>query len=212
MSMKVKDPISGYSHLAGAILVFAGSIALAARAENAAELFSFVIFSASALALYAASAWYHLFGAPRNQIGFARKLDHALIYFLIAGTFTPFCLILVRGAWGMATFAVIWLLAAIGTAATFFSSFWKRFPRWAATGLYLAMGWLGLVIIYPLRHTPGAIIFLGLGGVLYSIGAIIYARKSPNFGAIGFHELFHFFTLAGTLAHYWCFWRYIAAP
>lgn len=211
MNIKIKDPVSGYSHLIGFFLVLIGTIVLASKAGNALQMFSFLVYGASAILLYGASAWYHLFGSAQEKIGLMRKLDHAFIYILIAGTFTPFCLILMGGLWGIILFALIWTLAAIGTGSIFFQSFWKFFPRRAYTGLYLLMGWIALLLIYPLRKHPVVIGLLLLGGVFYTIGAAIYARKKPNISkAIGFHELFHFFVLAGTLAHFYCVWRYIA--
>ena len=211
MSITIKDPVSGYSHLIGAVLAFAGTIALAQKADGACQMSAFLIFGASAILLYGTSAWYHLFGSPGGKIGLVRKLDHAFIYVLIAGTFTPFCLILAGGFWGATLFAAVWILAGIGAAAVFFPSFWKSFPRGAATGLYLLMGWIGATLIYPLRKHPAAIALLLLGGIFYTIGAIIYAIKKPNPSkAVGFHELFHFFVLAGTFVHFYCIYRYAA--
>jgi len=211
MPIKIKDPVSGYSHLAGAFLVLIGTVALALKAEGALQMAAFLIFGISAIMLYSASAWYHLFGASAEKIDLIRKLDHAFIYILIAGTFTPFCLILMGGFWGIALFAIVWILASIGTASIFFRSFWKFFPRWASTGLYLLMGWIALVLIYPLRKMHSVIALLLLGGIFYTIGAVIYMCKKPNISkSVGFHELFHFFVLAGTLAHFYCIYRYIA--
>jgi hemolysin III len=211
MSVKIKDPVSGYSHLIGAILFIIGTIALALKASNARQMFAFIVFGISAILLYGISSWYHLFGASAEKNGLLRKLDHAFIYILIAGTFTPFCLILMDGFWSIVLFVTIWTLAAIGTAAIFFRSFWKLFPRWAYTGLYLFMGWIGAALIYPIRKYHSIIALLLLGGIFYTIGAIIYARKKPNISkAVGFHELFHFFVLAGTLTHFYCIYQYIA--
>jgi len=211
MNLKIKDPISGYSHLAGAIIFFIGSIFLIKRSENAVDFFSFLLFGSTAFLLYLASAWYHLFGAPSEKIGYARKFDHALIYFLIAGSFTPFCLVLLGGLWGWIVFAGVWTLAAVGTAAIFFNSFWKHFPRWASTGLYLFMGWIAVALIYPLRSYPMIIALVAVGGFFYTVGAVIYILKKPNFTKnFGFHELFHFLILAGTLTHFWCVYRYIS--
>ncbi|MFA5249718.1 MAG: hemolysin III family protein [Candidatus Paceibacterota bacterium] len=210
MNIKIKDPLSGYSHLAGAVIFFIGTIMLIKEAKGLTEIFSFLAFGATAFLLYLASAWYHLFGGPAEKIDYARKLDHALIYFLIAGTFTPFCLVLMRGLWGWVLFGSVWTLAAIGTAAIFFESFWKFFPRWASTGLYLLMGWLGATVVYPLRTQPEVIGLLAAGGAFYTVGAVIYILKKPNFGKVNFHDIFHFFILAGTLAHFWCIYRYIA--
>lgn len=192
-------------------MVFIGTIALAQRAGNARQLFAFLVFGISANLLYITSSWYHLFGASAEKNGLMRKLDHAFIYILIAGTFTPFCLILMGGFWGVTLFGIIWILAGIGTAAIFFRSFWKLFPRWAYTGLYLLMGWIGAALVYPIREHHSAVALLLLGGIFYTIGATIYAYKKPNISKmIGFHELFHFFVLAGTLAHFYCIYHYIA--
>ena len=211
MLIKIKDPVSGYSHLIGAFLVLAGTVALVGKASGVREILAFLIFGISAILLYGASSWYHLFGASTEKIALIRKLDHAFIYILIAGTFTPFCLILMGGFWGIFLFVTVWILACIGTASIFFRSFWKFFPRWAYTGLYLLMGWIGLALIYPLRKHPAVIALLLLGGIFYTIGAIIYVCKKPNISkSVGFHELFHFFVLAGTLAHFYCIYRYIA--
>lgn len=211
MSIKIKDPVSGYSHLIGAVLFFIGTIALALKASNARQMFAFIVFGVSAILLYGVSSWYHLFGASAEKNGLLRKLDHAFIYILIAGTFTPFCLILMDGFWSIALFVTIWTLAGIGTAAIFFRSFWKFFPRWAYTGLYLFMGWIGAALIYPIRKYQSIIVLLLLGGIFYTIGAVMYARKKPNISkAVGFHELFHFFVLAGTFTHFYCIYHYIA--
>lgn len=213
MSIKIKDPVSGYSHLIGAILVFIGTIALAQRAGDGRQMFAFLVFGISAILLYGTSSWYHLFGASAEKIGLLRKLDHACIYILIAGSFTPFCLLLMDGFWRIALFVIIWVLAGIGTAAIFFQSFWRLFPRWAYTGLYLLMGWIGATLVYPIRENHPVIILLLLGGIFYTIGAAIYMCKKPNISkAVGFHELFHFFVLAGTLTHFYCIYRYIVLP
>lgn len=211
MKFSIKDPVSGYSHLIGALIFFAGTVLLVKKAENAREVVSFLIFGASTVLLYLASSLYHLFGAPAEKISYTRKMDHALIYLLIAGTFTPFCLVLVRGIFGWTIFASVWAIAIAGTTAIFFDSFWKKFPRWASTGLYLLMGWIGAALIYPLRGNPTVLAFIAAGGILYTVGAVIYIFKKPNLNKyVGFHELFHFFTLAGTFAHFWCIYYYVA--
>jgi hemolysin III len=211
MNLKIKDPVSGYSHLAGAIIFLIGSVFLVQKAGTSLQLFSFLVFGTTAFFLYLASAWYHLFGAPSEKIGYSRKLDHALIYLLIAGSFTPFCLLLLRGLWGWIIFGSVWVLAAVGVAAVFFDSFWKHFPRWASTGLYLFMGWIGIALFYPLRSYPIILALVAAGGFFYTAGAVIYILKKPNFNKnFGFHELFHFLILAGTLTHFWCVYRYLS--
>lgn len=203
--------MSGYSHLAGFVFFLAGTVALAIKAQGGLQMFAFLVFGISAVLLYGASAWYHLFGSSPEKIGLMRKLDHAFIYLLIAGTFTPFCLVLTNGFWRLALFVLIWAIAGVGTIGIFFRSFWNFFPRWAYTGLYLAMGWLGVTLAYPLRRYHAVLALLLAGGIFYSIGAAIYTLKRPNLSKkFGFHELFHCFVLAGTISHFYCIYHYVA--
>lgn len=153
--------------------------------------------------MYTSSTIYHLFGKPASEIGYLRKIDHASIYLLIAGTFTPFCILVVNNTLGLIILIVVWILAIIGTTAMFFNSFWKHFPRWAATGLYVLMGWIAVFMIYPMRFYPDILLWIFIGGLFYTIGAVIYAIKKPNlFKGFGFHELFHIFVLLGTISHF----------
>ena len=151
--IKIKDPISGISHLIGAILSIIGTIALlysAYQQQDVSKIVSFFIFGGSMIFLYSSSANYHLFGHPAEDIDIFRKIDHAMIYILIAGTYTPFCLIALKNAWGISTLIAIWILAGAGISTVFFKSFWTKVPRWFATGLYILMGWLSMILIYPL--------------------------------------------------------------
>jgi hemolysin III len=162
--------------------------------------------------LYSSSAIYHLFGHSAEEIDIFRKIDHAMIYILIAGTYTPFCLIPLKGLFGYISIGVVWLLAIIGTSSVFFKGFWEKVPRKAYTLLYVIMGWMSLIIIYPLSQKVaiGAIYWLLIGGIFYTIGAFIYSRKKPNISkSFGFHELFHILILAGTICHFWAIYRYL---
>ena len=201
--IKIKDPVSGFSHLVGAILSIVGTYFLLINAQGTEQIICFLIFGITSFVLYTASTIYHLFGGPDFEVGVLRKIDHASIYLLIAGTFTPFCILIVKGIWGMATLTFVWVLAIIGTTAMFLNSFWKHFPRWAATGLYLLMGWIAVLIIYPMKMYPIMLLWIFIGGIFYTIGAVIYAIKKPNlFKGFGFHELFHIFVLLGTISHF----------
>jgi len=201
--IKIKDSVSGFSHLIGAILSIIGTYFLLINARNTEEVVCFLVFGITSFFLYSASTNYHLFGKPAAEIGYLRKIDHASIYFLIAGTFTPFCILTIENPLGLIVLISTWVLAFIGASAMFINSFWARFPRWAATGLYVLMGWVSLFIIYPMRIYPAILFLLLLGGIFYTIGAVIYAIKKPNlFKGFGFHELFHIFVLLGTICHY----------
>ena len=148
---------------------------------------------------------YHLLKVPARVEVVLRKLDHIMIFVLIAGTYTPICLIALRGPAGYAMLAVVWSLAVAGV---FFKVFYLNAPRWAYTGIYLLMGWVCIFAIVPLARAVGLrrLVWLFAGGVFYSVGAVIYGLKKPNLipGWLGFHEIFHIFIILGSLSHF-CF-------
>jgi hemolysin III len=163
--------------------------------------------------LYSSSGLYHLFGKKAEEIDIFRKIDHAMIYILIAGTYTPLCLVALKGTFGIISFIVIWILAGFGISTVFFKKFWSKMPRWGATGIYILMGWISVFLIYPLSKVVplGAILWIGIGGIFYTVGAVIYAMKKPNpFKGFGFHEIFHILVLLGTASHFWCILKYLA--
>ncbi len=155
------------------------------------------------ISLFTASAVYHLPDVNKKTKLFLKRIDHIMIYFLIAGSYTPFCLIPLKGAWGWSILSVIWIIAFAGIA---FKIFFIHAPRWLSTLLYLLMGWMCIIAIYPLIKTmPSCGIFwLAAGGIFYSVGAVIYAIKKPNPlpGIFGFHEIWHLFVIAGSICHY----------
>ncbi|MDD2274290.1 MAG: hemolysin III family protein [Candidatus Pacebacteria bacterium] len=210
--MKIKDPFSGFSHLLGLILSIVGTIVLVSLSSNSTQIIAFLVFGLSMIFLYTSSSTYHLFGHSPEEVDLFRKIDHAMIYILIAGTYTPFCLIALDGLWGIISMIVIWTLAILGISTVFFKSFWTKVPRWFATFLYVLMGWLSMAIIYPLYLSVGLplIIYLLLGGLFYSVGAVIYAIKKPNIiEGFGFHEIFHIFVLLGTITHFIGIYNYL---
>ena len=153
---------------------------------------------------------YHLLPLPPRGISNLRRIDHAMIFVLIAGTYTPICLIPLRGIGGWNLFGVIWGIAIIGI---FLALFWINAPRWLSTFIYLIMGWLIVVAFYPLAQTIAlkGIVWLVLGGLCYSVGAIIYTLKRPNPvpGIFGFHEIWHIFVMAGSFCHFWAMFYYV---
>jgi len=210
--MKIKDPFSGFSHLLGLILSIVGTIVLVSLSSNSTQIIAFLVFGLSMIFLYTSSSTYHLFGHSPEEVDLFRKIDHAMIYILIAGTYTPFCLIALDGLWGIISMIVIWTLAILGISTVFLKSFWTKVPRWFATFLYVLMGWLSMAIIYPLYLSVGLplIIYLLLGGLFYSVGAVIYAIKKPNIiEGFGFHEIFHIFVLLGTITHFIGIYNYL---
>lgn len=210
--MKIKDPFSGFSHLLGLILSIIGTIVLVSFSSNSTQIIAFLVFGLSMIFLYASSSIYHLFGHSPEEVDLFRKIDHAMIYILIAGTYTPLCLLALDGLWKTIPIITIWIFAILGVSTVFFKSFWTKVPRWFATFLYILMGWLSVIIIYPLYLSVGLplIICLLLGGLFYSIGAVIYAIKKPNIiKEFGFHEIFHILVLLGTITHFIGIYNYL---
>src|SRR5271157_6103744 len=201
-----REPISGLTHLAGTLLAIIGVVWLlipAIQSRNIEQITAFSIYGASLVALYSASSAYHLLRLSEYGTRTLRRLDHTMIYIFIAGSYTPLCLIVLRGAWGLSLLGVVWGLALAGFILTLF---YLNKPRWLTVGIYIIMGWLAVVAFVPLlqRMPPAGIFWMVLGGVIYSGGAIIYARKRPDFvpGVFGFHELWHLFVMAGSAAHF----------
>ncbi len=206
-------PWSAITHGLGAALAVLGTVLLIVRAATWGlgpwAITAFSIYGASMIVLYAASTLYHcLRTRVRGRVAL-RKLDHCSIYFLIAGSYTPVCLVALRqmGGWGWALFGVIWGLALAGTAMTLC---WVNAPRWVTSTVYIAMGWVALVAMAPLSRALGAagLSWLLVGGILYTIGGVLYAlkwpgRDNPRFGC---HEVFHLFILAGSIAHFVMFY------
>lgn len=203
----VREPINGLTHLSGAVLAFFGLLAMviksAEKGGTALQLTALIIFGISMMILYAASATYHMVIAKDNIIAFLRRVDHSMIFVLIAGTYTPFCLISLKGVLGWTLFSFVAFLAVCGV---FFKIIWFHCPRWLSTVLYIGMGWIIIFAIFPLADVIGSmgIFLLILGGIIYTIGGIIYGAK-PKFLTtkyLGFHEIFHIFILLGSLAHF----------
>lgn len=211
--MRIKDPISGFSHLAGAILsIVALSILVVLAAMNATawHIVSFSVYGVAMFLLYAASAAYHLIPLDEKGTRILKRLDHVMIFLMIAGTYTPFCLIPLRGGWGWTIFGIVWGFAVVGI---FFKLYYIHAPRVLSTGIYLAMGWISIIAIYPIvKNVPfGGVIWLAAGGIAYSVGAVIYALKKPNPwpGVFGFHEIWHLFVLAGSFCHFMVMLLYV---
>ena len=200
-------PWSAITHGMGAALAVLATVLLVVETASTGgdvwKLVSFSIYGLSMAALYTASTLYHCVNTSvRGRIAL-RKYDHSAIYFLIAGTYTPVCLVALRGPWGWSLFGVIWALAIAGLVM---SLTWINCPRAVTSTVYIAMGWLALIAIYPLAMTLGVrgILWLLLGGVLYTVGGVLYALKWPgrNNPRFGCHEVFHLFILLGSIAHF----------
>lgn len=186
-------------------------IVLLVTAGRVDQLVAFGIFGLSLISLYAASALYHLLPVSPPAVAMLRRLDHMTIFILIAGTYTPVCVLALEGVWRAVLLGLVWTLALCGVVLKLL---WMDAPRWLSVGLYLAMGWVAVVAAPAIfRAIPaGGIAWILGGGLVYSAGALIYGLKRPNLvpGMFGFHELWHLFVLAGSACHFWGMLRYIA--
>lgn len=203
MSKHLREPFNGLSHLGGAIAAFFGQIALLAVSwPVAAKLVSVVVYGLSLIALFAASATYHMAKVKPAVQQVLRKVDHSAIYLLIAGTYTPFCINAFTGFFRWGLLSIIWAIALIGIVI---NVFYIGAPRWLSAGIYVIMGWLCVSAIGQLAALPAAaVIWMLVGGIVYTLGAVVYATKLFNFvpGKFGFHEVWHIFVLLGAAAHF----------
>ncbi len=204
MLSKLREPVNGLTHLGGAIAALFGQIALLIVGWNGtAKVISVIIYGLSLMALFSASAAYHLARVRPGVQQVLRKLDHSAIYLLIAGTYTPFCINAFSGFFRWGLLAIIWSIAIIGIVVKLF---YMKAPRWLNAAIYVVMGWLCLSAVgqMPAALPTAAIVWLIVGGVVYTLGAIVYATKIFDFapGKFGFHEVWHIFVLLGALAHF----------
>lgn len=204
MFSKFRDPISAISHLSGAAAALVGLLALLQRTDDQLGwTISLVVYGLSLFLLFLASGTYHAVNSTPRVTQILRKLDHSAIYLLIAGTYTPFCVMAFTGFWKWGLLAIIWGLAAAGIVA---KVFFIHAPRWITAGVYVVMGWLSVFAVREmLIALPGAAIgWLFAGGVIYTLGAVVYITKRLDFvpGKFGFHEVWHLFVLLGALAHF----------
>jgi len=205
--MDHEERINSFTHLIGASLSLAGIVVLVAQAAALGDpwkIVSFSIYGVTLVALYIFSAIYH--GVSGKSKAIYQKLDHAAIYMLIAGTYTPLTLVTLRGAWGWSLFGVVWGLAIVGIAQ---DALMKQKRRILPVVIYLLMGWLVIIAIRPLsRALPGAgMVWMVAGGLFYTVGVFFYAldKRIPHG-----HGVFHFFVLAGSACHYFTILLYVA--
>ena len=211
---RLREPINGITHAAGGLLAALGLgvlLATAASSGRLDQLVAFGVFGLSLIALYAASALYHLLPLSPSGVARLRTLDHMAIFVLIAGTYTPFCLLALDGAWRWGLLALIWGLALCGVLLKLL---WMDASRWLSVVLYLGMGWVAVIAAPALLRAvpPDGITWILAGGLVYSAGALIYGLKRPNLlpGIFGFHEVWHLFVIAGSACHFWAVLHYVA--
>jgi len=198
----VRPTMRGMLHAVAAAAAIAGTVLLILLAGSPAGYVGAAIFGASLILLYTTSATYHQVRWPERWHHIPKRVDHAAIFLLIAGTYTPFCLD-VSVAWGIPLLAVVWTLAGLGAILKLA---WPEAPRWLGVGLYMGLGWIGVVGAYEAishyAHSPIALLIAG--GAMYTIGGFVYAFRRPDPWPrhFGFHEVFHTFVVAGSVLHF----------
>jgi hemolysin III len=204
MISKLREPVNGLTHLGGAIAALVGLIVLLAIAwSGAIKVVSVLIYGVSLILLFSASATYHLVKAGPKTIQVLRKLDHSAIFLLIAGTYTPICLIAFTGFFRWGLLAIVWSIALVGIIVKIF---YINAPRWLTAGVYVLMGWLSVFAAgqMVMSLSSATIAWLIAGGIIYTLGAVVYATKIFDIlpGKFGYHEVWHLFVLAGAAAHF----------
>ncbi|MCH4208317.1 MAG: hemolysin III family protein [Solobacterium sp.] len=212
-----KDPISALTHFIGFLLAIIATPILLVHAsrngDSAATMIGLSVFMLSMIQLYGASASYHSFDVNPRINKVLKKIDHMSIFLLIAGSYTPICITAIGGTTGRNMLIAIWAIAFVGCV---FKYFWVTCPRWVSSVIYISMGWAVIAVLPQTISalSAGGFGWLLAGGIIYTVGGIIYALKLPiipknNIG-FGNHELFHLFVMAGTLCHFIVMFQYIA--
>ena len=202
----MREPFSGLSHLLGAVLTIPALIFMLVKLPDDIPyryLVSYLVFSVSMFLMFFASAIYHLMDVGEQTLRKLKRIDHIAIFIMIAGSYTPYCLIGLENSLALIMLSLIWSIAIMGIVI---KMFWLHAPRWMSTVLYVAMGWMAIVVYEPLSiGLPSkAISWLLAGGIAYTLGAVVYATKWPNIHAkyFNFHDFWHIFVLAGATCHF----------
>lgn len=210
MITRPAETFSSLSHLLGALLALIGTVALALRSASRPALLVSLVYGLSMTLMFAASALYHAKKRREGEQSVYRRLDHLAIFFMIAGTYTPVCTLYLEGAWRWSILGVQWGLVLLGAA---FKLVFIRAPRAVSAAIYLTMGWVLLVPLHKLLQTMPTeeLLLIGLGGLAYTAGAVIYAKKRPDPlpGRFGFHDIFHLCVLLGAALHYAAVFRMV---
>ena len=216
MKLKLKDPGSAITHGIALLLAIAGATPLiikTARTKDTLHMVALSVFMLTMILLYAASTIYHSVDSTEKVNRRLRKMDHMMIFVMIAGSYTPVCLIALHNTTGYILSALVWAIAILGILL---KGFWINCPKWLSYVLYIGMGWLCVLAFVPIFHSLPRAGFgwLLTGGIIYTIGGIIYALKVPLFDArhknFGSHEIFHVFIMLGSACHFIVMYFFVA--
>jgi len=200
----VKPKLRGVSHEWAFFLSLGFGTALIILAETPKATLAVAIYAVSLSALFGTSALYHRVNWSRPSVRqWMRRLDHSMIFFLIAGTYTPFALLVLNGTLAMAILVVVWIGAIAGAIV---EMIWIDHPKWASALIYLSLGWVAVAAFPGLWDAmgPGGTLLVAVGGLLYTAGAVVYATQRPNPvpATFGYHEVFHLLVIAAAIAHF----------
>jgi hemolysin III len=216
MHTLIREPGSAITHFIGMLLAVFAAVPLLLKADTNAgglTLTAMAVFMGSMILLYGASTVYHSVNVSDCVLKVYRKIDHMMIFVLIAGSYTPICLIVLGGRQGYALLALVWGIAAVGMVI---KALWIGCPKWFSSAIYIAMGWVCVLVFGQLlKALPlGAFAWLLGGGIIYTIGGVIYALKLPIFNkkhqTFGSHEIFHIFVMGGSICHFIFMYKYVA--
>ena len=204
----IKEPGSAITHFIGMLMAIFAAVPLLIKAANEPGkiyIVSLAIYAASLILLYAASTTYHTFDISKKANTILKKIDHMMISVLIAGSYTPICLIVLKGQTGIILLSIVWGIALIGILI---KAFWVYCPKWVSSVLYIGMGWTCVLAFTQILNnmSPAAFGWLLAGGIIYTVGGVIYALKVPIFNSrhknFGSHEIFHLFVMGGSACHF----------
>ena len=216
MQITIREPGSAITHFIAMMLAIFASVPLLVKSGVDAGDICFLamgIFIFSMILLYGASATYHAVNVSAGALQIFRKIDHMMIFVMIAGSYTPVCLIVLGGRMGMILLSLVWGIAVMGMGSNLF---WITCPKWFSSLIYIALGWVCVFVFGRLWEVLSVSAFLWLlaGGIVYTIGGVIYALKLPLFNRkhshFGSHEIFHLFVMGGSICHFIFMYGYVA--
>ena len=216
MKITIRETGSALTHYIAMMLAMFGAVPLLMKATNSQDMkhvVAMLIFICSMVLLYGASTLYHSVNLTGKALKAFKKIDHMMIFVLIAGSYTPVCMLVLDKAQGYPLLGIVWGTAIAGMLIKFF---WVNCPKWFSSVIYIAMGWECVLVFRPLLDTlpTWAFLWLLIGGIIYTVGGVIYALKVPFLDKIhkyfGLHEIFHLFIMGGSFCHFMFMFLYVA--
>lgn len=215
MQITIREPGSAITHYIGMMMALVAAVPLVIKAslsQNMLSVMAMVVFIGSMVLLYGASATYHAVNLTGKALRVFKKIDHMMIFVLIAGSYTPVCLLVLEPTLGLPLLGLVWGTACVGMLIKLF---WVTCPKWFSSIIYISMGWECLLVFGPLMDNleTGAFLWLLVGGLFYTVGGVIYALKIPFLDHLhkyfGLHEIFHLFIMAGSICHFVFMFQYV---